>query len=180
MPLLETTPPLSALAPKFTTEPATKLVPVSTRLTDWPSKPLVGAIEVSVGAGLLTVNVAAAEVPPPGAGLVTVTLTIPAVAMSAAKMEAVSWVALTNTVVFAEPLKLTVAPETNPVPLTVNVKAAPPAVALVGDSEVIAGGGLVTVKVAAVEVPPPGVEFVTVTGKVPTDAMSAAVMAAVI
>ena len=78
-PPLETTPPLSALVPKFTTEPVMKPVPVSVRFTDWPRVPLVGAMEVSVGAGLLTVKVCAAVVPPPGVGLVTVTLTGPAV-----------------------------------------------------------------------------------------------------
>jgi hypothetical protein len=45
---------------------------------------LVGESVVIVGAGLFTVNVKFAEVPPPGGGLVTDTLNVPAVAMSAA------------------------------------------------------------------------------------------------
>ena len=49
-----------------------------------PTAALLGEIELSVGAGLLIVNVLAAEVPPPGVGLNTVTGAVPAVAMSAA------------------------------------------------------------------------------------------------
>ena len=69
-------------------------------------------------------------------------------------------------------------------PFTASVKAAPPAVALEGESEVRAGTGLGTVvvlivKASAFEVPPPGAGFTTVTCAVPAVAMSAAVMAAV-
>lgn len=88
--------------------------------------------------------------------------------------------ALTKVVVFAAPLNFTTEVETKFVPLTVSVNAAPPAVALVGESEVIVGTGLFTVKLVAAEVPPPGAGLVTVTGKVPAVAMSAAVMEAVI
>ena len=77
-PPFETTPPASALAPKFTIEPVMKFVPVSVKLAACPSTPLVGATEAKVGAGLLTVNVCARVVPPPGPELVTVTLTGPA------------------------------------------------------------------------------------------------------
>lgn len=56
---------------------------------------------------------------------------------------------LTNVVVFAAPLKFTTARFKNPVPLTVSVKAAPPAFALVGESDVIVGTGLLTVKFVA-------------------------------
>jgi hypothetical protein len=62
-------------------------VPVAVRVNDAP--PCVaefGEIEVSVGAGLLTVKLEDADVPPPGAGFVTVTLDVPAFAMLAALM----------------------------------------------------------------------------------------------
>ena len=85
--------------------------------------------------------------PPPGAGFVTATLAVPAVAISAAAIAAVSWVALTNVVVFDTPLKVTADVATNPVPFTVRVNAAPPAVALVGEIEATVGAGLPIVKV---------------------------------
>ena len=49
-----------------------KFVPVT--VTVVPTGPLAGVKLTMVGAGVVTVNVAAAEVPPPGAALVTVTL----------------------------------------------------------------------------------------------------------
>ena len=57
-----------------------------------PTAAVLGEIEVSVGAGLFTVNVLAADVPPPGVGVKTVTEAVPALAMSAAVICAVSWV----------------------------------------------------------------------------------------
>ena len=62
-------------------------------------------------------------------------------------MAAVSCVALTNVVVLVAPLNFTTDVETNPVPLTVREKAAPPAVALVGEREVAVGAGLLMVKI---------------------------------
>lgn len=85
--------------------------------------------------------------PPPGAGFVTVTLTGPAVAISAAVIVALICVELTKVVALAAPLNFTIDPGTKPVPLTVRVKPAPPAVALVGESEDVVGAGLLIVKV---------------------------------
>ena len=140
---------IAGLAPKFTVAPATKPVPVRVNVNAAP--PTVeeaGAIEVSVGAETgLMVNDRLPDVPPPGAGLVTVTVAVPAVAISAAVMAAVSCVALTNVVVLAAPLNFTTEVDTKPVPFTVRVKAAPPAVALVGEREVAVGAGLLMVKV---------------------------------
>src|SRR5229473_779357 len=110
-----------------------------------PAVALVGEIEVIDGKGLLIANVAAADAPPPGAGFVTVTLTVPPVAISAAVIAAVTCVALTNVVVFAAPLKSTTEVDTKFVPLRVSVNSAPPAVALVGESVVMTGAGLVPV-----------------------------------
>jgi hypothetical protein len=74
-------------------------------------------------------NVAAAEVPPPGAGLTTVTLAVPAAAMSVAGIVAVSCVGETNVVARAAPFQFTVEPLTKLPPLAVSVAAGPPAVA---------------------------------------------------
>src|SRR5205823_9701287 len=131
-----------------------------------------------VGDGLLTLNVWAAEVPPPGAGVTTVTCGVPAAATSAAAMAAVSCVALTNVVVRVAPFHLTVLPLTKPVPVTVSVKAALPAAVLVGDRAARVGDELFTVNVCAAEVPPPGAGVTTVTCGVPADARSDAGIAA--
>jgi hypothetical protein len=74
----------------------------------------------------------------------TVTLTVPGAAISAAAMAAVICELLTKVVVRAAPFHCIVAPEAKFVPFTVNVKAAPPAVALDGEIDVMvgtAGGG---------------------------------------
>src|SRR5262245_12201714 len=128
------------------------------------------------------VKVRALEVPPPGVGLTTVTWGVPTLATSAAVIAAVSWVVLPKVVVLELPFQRTDEFATSPVPLTVSVKAGPPAVAPEGNSAVRAGAGLgavETVKVRALEVPPPGVGLTTVTWGVPAAATSAAVIDAV-
>src|SRR2546430_9843918 len=85
------------------------------------------------------VNVAAAEVPPPGAGLTTVTLAMPAAAMSAARIVAVSCVGETNVVARAAPFQFTVEVLTKLLPLTVKVAAGPPAVS--ADGLILPGTG---------------------------------------
>ena len=84
---------------------------------------------------------------PPPAGFVTVTFTVPAVAMSAAGIVATICVLVTEEGVIAglDP-KFTVAPATKPVPVRVNAKAAPPAVALVGAIDEMLGSGIVPTK----------------------------------
>ncbi len=59
-------------------------------------------------------------------------------------------------------------------PLTVRVKAAPPAIAEAGAIEVIDGSGLVVVKFTLLEDPPPGAGLVTLTGATPADAIRVA------
>jgi hypothetical protein len=69
---------------KFTTELETNPVPVTIRVN--PAPPTVapfGLREMTVGAGLFTVNVEFPDAPPPGVGLVTFTLNVPDVARSA-------------------------------------------------------------------------------------------------
>src|SRR5882762_1402711 len=120
------------------------------------------------------------DVPPPGAGLNTVTCVVPAMAMSAAVMPACNCVALTNVVVRFVPFQLTTEPLRNPVPFTVSVNAAVPAVAFAGDSELIAGTGFVAliVKAELPDVPPPGAGLNTVTCATIANNMSRAETAA--
>ena len=159
-----------------TDAPDNKLVPftVSVKAAP-PTIVLVGESVVIVGTGLFTANGEFPDVPPPGAGFVTVTLNVPAAAMSAAVIAAVICVALTNVVAFAAPLKFTTEDALKFVPFTVRVNAAPPLVALVGESVVIVGTGLFTANGEFPDVPPPGAGFVTDTLKIPAAAMSVAV-----
>ncbi len=160
--------------------PVTKPVPVNVRVKAVePAVVDAGAIVLMAGAGLLMANVAGADVPPPGDGFTTATGTVPAEATSAALIAAVSWVELTYVVVWFDPFHCTVLPVTKPVPVNVRVKAVEPAVVELGASAVTEGTGLLTVNVVGVDGPPPGEEFTTATGTVPTEATSAAVIAAV-
>ena len=140
---------IAGLDPKFTVAPLAKPVPVMVSVNAAPlTVAEAGAIELSVGPETaLIVNDRLPEVPPPGAGLVTVTVAVPAVAISAAVIATVNCVVLANVVVLEAPLNFTTDVDTKPVPLTVRVKAAPPAVALAGEREVAVGAGLLMVKV---------------------------------
>jgi hypothetical protein len=86
-----------------------------------PASPVVGETEVTVGNGLLIANVVAGDVPPPGVGLVTVMDALPAVAISAAVIVAVTCPPLTNVVARGLPLKFTTEVEIRLVPLTMRV-----------------------------------------------------------
>ena len=122
-----------------------------------------------MGAGLLgalIVKLVLPEVPPPGAGLNTATWAVAVESMSAALMETSSCVPPTYVVVRLDPFQFATEPLINPLPFTVKVNAPLPAVAEAGDKEVIDGDGLagaLMVKLAALEVPPPGVGVKTVT-----------------
>jgi hypothetical protein len=119
------------------------LDPFTVRVNDGPpSSADAGDKEEMDGAGLLIASDVAADVPPPGEGLTTVTLALPAAAMSAAVIAAVSCVAETKVVGRPEPLHCTVEFEMKLVPFTVKVKAAPPAVTDDGESEPMDGSGL--------------------------------------
>src|SRR5207247_1012075 len=138
----------------------------------------VTSVAAPGGTALLTVNVSAPEVPPPGVGEKTVTDAVPAVAMSPAVIAACNWVPLTNVVARAPPFQRTTDPLTKFVPFTVRVKAAAPAVALPGVSEPIVGTGLSMVNVSAPDVPAPALRGDTVTARVPAVATSLAAIAA--
>jgi len=165
----------------FTTDVDTKPEPFTVRVKPAPpAVALVGEIDVSTGTGLLIAKACAFDVPPPGAGFVTVTFTDPAVAISAAGIVARICVAVMEDGVIAGfAPKFTVAPLTKPLPFRVKVNDAPPAVTLDGESDVRVGAPAVTLKFTEPLVPPPGVGFVTTTGKLPTEVMSDARIAAV-
>ena len=72
--------------------------------------------------------------------------------------------------------------ETNWVPVTVNVNAGLPVVALEGESKVIVGvgfGGVLVVKLSAPDAPPPGAGVCTATVAVPAELRSDAGICAV-
>src|SRR5437867_9614335 len=126
------------------------------------------------------VNAPEFDVPPPGAGVNTVTEAVPAVAMSAVVICAVSFVLLPNVVARWLPFHCTMDELMKFVPVAVRVNPAPPATTLLGDREVSVGLGFgaVIMNVCGLEVPPPGAGLRTVTEAVPAVAMSAAVICA--
>lgn len=71
---------------------------------------------------------------------------------------------LTKVVVRLLPLKRTTELLLKFVPVAVRVKKEPPAVLLVGLILLRVGVGLLTIKLTALEVPPPGARFKTVIG----------------
>jgi len=72
----------------------------------------------------------------------------------------------------AEPAKFTTEAEPKFVPLTVIVKVESPTVLVSGEIEVVVGTALFTVKVWALDIPPPGVGLTTVMLNVPAVVMS--------
>jgi len=178
--VLETNPVVRSLPFQRTTEPLTKFVPVMVSVKPLlPATVVAGLMLLIVGAGLLMVNVTAPDSPPPGAGLKTVTFAVPAVAMSLAGMAAVSWVLETKVVGRSFPFQRTTEPVTKFVPVTVRVNPPLPATVVAGLIVVIVGDGFVMVKVAVLDVPPPGAGLKTVTFAVPAVATSLAGMVAV-
>lgn len=77
-------------------------------------------------------------------------------------------------VVRFEPLSRTTEPVTNLVPVSVIVNCAEPTSFEFGEIVVRVGTGLFTVKVTALDVPPPGVGLKTVISNVPTAVISEA------
>jgi hypothetical protein len=110
-----------------------------------------GGVPVESEESISKVN--ALEDPPPGAGVTTVTGEVPAEAICEAVTAAVSLLVLTNVVVSAVVPQLTVELAVKPVPLTVSVKAAPPALVKAGERLLMAGAGLGTATVTAEDTP---------------------------
>ena len=127
-----------------TTDETTKLLPVTVRIAPpaLPASTRLGNSAPRDGTGLLIVKACPAEVPPPGAELSTVTVTVPPSRRSPAAIDAVSCAVLTNVVARSAPFHRTTDVETKPLPLTVSVNGAPPAVVLDGATEPIEGAGL--------------------------------------
>jgi hypothetical protein len=147
-----------------------------------PAVAVFGEMDASAGAGLLTLNVAAVELPPPGGGFITVTEAVPDAAKSVVVIAAVSCVDPTYVVARLLPFHCTCEAGTKPLPATVSDSAPDPTLANAGTIEAIAGAGLaVTVKVVPEDVPPPPpalAGFTTVTVSAPMLARSAAKIAA--
>jgi hypothetical protein len=169
-----------ALPFQFTTAPLTKFVPFTVSVNPAPPAPaLEGDSPLIVGLGLLTVNVCAPDVPPPVGGLYTVTCAVPAVAISVTGIRNDNSVLLVNNVVRPLPFQRTTEAAVKPLPVTVTCTGLfVPAVALLGESDVMAGVGLASmVNVSALETPPPRLR--TVTCDVPAAARSLAGILAV-
>jgi len=101
----------------------------------------VVVLTVNTGGGA-TVNVSAADVPPPGAGENTLTCAVEGDDTSAAAIAARSCVLLTNVVVRATPFQRTSEPFAKPLPFTMSVNALEPALIRAGLSDVTVGTGL--------------------------------------
>src|SRR5499425_1815611 len=115
------------------------------------------------------------------AGLVTTTARVPWPATSRPCTAILTCVAESTVTVRGWPPTVAVAPAAKPVPVTVSVKAALPAVTLAGLKLLMVGVGftLATVSERAPDVPPPGAGVKTVTLGVPAAEISLAGMAAV-
>jgi hypothetical protein len=163
----------------WTVDVGMKFVPVTVNVKPAPPATAeLGFKDATVGEGLPMVKVSPLEVPPPGVGVETVTVAVPLTAMSAVVIAACKLVLETKVVERVLPFHWTVDVGMKFVPVTVNVKPAPPATAELGFKDATVGEGLPMVKVSPLEVPPPGVGVETVTVAVPLTAMSAVVMAA--
>ncbi len=115
--------------------------------------PATGTIvALTASDGPMTVSVAPFDVPPPGAGVTTVIVGVPPLAISLARIVAVSDVALPTVVARGLPFTCTTDVAAKFVPVTVTGNAAPPAATLDGLIVVIVGaaGGVVMVSVDAV------------------------------
>jgi hypothetical protein len=141
----------AGLNPVPNTDIATSLVP--------PAPVVVGANEVIVGTAFATVNGSVFEAPPPGGGFSTAICRIPAVIRSFEVSVPESSVPFTSEVLRLLLFTVTTDVELNPVPVTKRSTWPEPAIAVLGESDVIVGVWLLlefTVKFTVPEVPPPG------------------------
>jgi hypothetical protein len=127
-----------------------------------PAGTLVMVTPVIVGTGGVTVSGVLPLVDPPGPGLLTVRDPTLAFCRSAALKTTCNVVTLTKVVVRADPFHNTTELASKPVPVSTMVAAAPAATSL-GEIDVTTGDGLDTSNSTALDAPPPGTGFDTVT-----------------
>ena len=143
---------------KLTTEAAPKPVPLTVRVRSaLPATAVAGVRPLMVGTGLgtSTVKLVALVAVPPGVVMARAPEVAPAGTSS------VSVVLITNVnILNAPPMSVTAVAPVKLLPVTVTTVPGRP---LPGVKLLMVGAGTVTVKVAAVEVPPPGAGLVTVT-----------------
>jgi hypothetical protein len=153
------------LAPfHWTTEAGSKLAPATVRVKAGPpATAAVGLMLDSPGAGSATVKAAWEDVPPPGGGLKIAILSTAGAMMSPEVIATFRVELLMNVVVRLDPFHCTTEVGSKFAPVTVRVKAEPPAVAKLGFRLEMAAFGLAMVMLAELESPPPGVEVKTVT-----------------
>jgi hypothetical protein len=109
----------------------------------------------------------------------TVTDDVAAEARSPAVIAAVSVEPPTKVVARLEPFHWTVEPLTKPAPNTLSTKPGPWTMAASGETAEMEGAGLLAMKVAVLDGPPPGPGLKTVTDDSAAEAMSLAAMKAV-
>lgn len=120
---------------------------------------------------LLTTMEAAAELPPPGDGFTATRDKLPAVAKSAVVNATLTSVEELYVVTRAVP-PTDHRSAVNPEPNTFTDRPADPVATAEGERDMIAGTGLSTSSITALEVPPPGIGLTTVTGYFPSAAKS--------
>ena len=166
---------------QFTTSPFTKPVPVTVSVRPVGAQKAVEVGEMDEMTGATIENEIAFEVPPPGDGLNTVTGTDPTGPISVLEIAAWSCVELTYVVDRIAPFHCTIEQGTKLLPVTLNANPTSPAVAVDGDSDVMAGTGsepegAETVKGTEFDTT---AKFVTVTFAGPAEAISGAEISAV-
>lgn len=114
-----------------------------------PAAADVGESDITDGDGVLTVNDASDDAPPPGAGLTTLIATFCPAAISDALMEVESWVPLMELAERLFPFHRMVEVERKLFPVIVSVNPGPPAVAEDGEKDEMDGTPLLVVKVDA-------------------------------
>jgi hypothetical protein len=166
-------------------DPAVIPVPVITSVGGVaPTVSAVGATDVILGSGLLTVTSAVFDAPPPGGGFTTVICTDPATEAADAGTPIASCVLLMKSGVLFALFTVTTDCVTKFVPVMYSVNPLSPASTLLGLNEVIVGtplGFAVIVKFRMfTEVPPPGCCVNTVICTVPGFCSSTVEICAVI
>jgi len=144
-----------------TTEPRTKLEPLTVRVKPLPPETtLAGDSVESPGTGLLTVKATDELVPPPG--VVTVIDKVPAVARSAVVRVVANCEPLMKVVAWAAPLTWMTELLMKLLPVTVRVIGPLPAVAEEGEILLTVGVAAATVKLIVFDVQLPSDELTTV------------------